>query len=88
VGGGAGHRVVSQRVRPAIDSAYAPDFLATGTTPSRPDDTAQIGAQALDRILGDDSEWRGVVEDSGSFAEAVADLQPTCAAMATIRLTS
>ena len=67
---------------PPIDSAYAPDFLATGTTLSLPDDLPQLALQAMDRVVGDNSEWRELWEDSGSFAEAVAELQPIRAALA------
>jgi hypothetical protein len=67
---------------PPIDSPYAPDFLATGTTLSLPDDLPRLALLVLDRIVGDDSEWRGVWKDSGSFAEAVAELQPIRAALA------
>jgi hypothetical protein len=67
---------------PSIDSPYAPDFVATGTALSLPDDLPQLALQALDRIVGDESEWRVLWEDSGSFAEAVAELQPIRAALA------
>jgi hypothetical protein len=65
-----------------IDSSYAPDFLATGTALSPPGDLPQLALQALDRIVGDDSEWRELWEDSDSFAEAIAELQPIRAALA------
>jgi Domain of unknown function (DUF4259) len=75
--------VASQRPGgPPIDSPYAPDFLATGTALSLPDDLPGLALQALDRIVGDDSEWRELWEDSGSFADAVAELQPIRAALA------
>lgn len=75
--------VASQRPGgPPIDSPYAPEFLTMGTTLSLPDDLPQLALQALDRIVGDDSEWRELWEDSGSFAEALAELQPIRTALA------
>jgi hypothetical protein len=47
--------------------------------PARPIDIAgdirPLALRALDRIVGDDSEWRDLWEDAGSYADAVGALQ-------------
>src|SRR5262249_3396592 len=41
-----------------ITSPYAPDFLLAGQGLGLDDDLAELGVRALDRVVGDDSEWR------------------------------
>jgi hypothetical protein len=41
-----------------ITSPYAPDFLLAGEFLDLDDDVPQLAVEALDRVLGDDSEWR------------------------------
>jgi len=59
----------------AITSSYAPDFLLEGGSLEVPDDVPAVAVRALDRIVGDDSEWRELWEESGQGAAAVAVLQ-------------
>jgi hypothetical protein len=42
----------------AITSSYAPDFLLEGDSIEASDDVPALAVRALDRIVGDDSEWR------------------------------
>ncbi|MFG2013189.1 DUF4259 domain-containing protein [Micromonospora sp. NPDC048868] len=41
-----------------ITSPCAPDFLLAGESLDLDDDLPQLAIDALDRVLGDDSEWR------------------------------
>jgi hypothetical protein len=59
----------------AITSSYAPDFLLEGDSIEVPDDVPALAVRALDRIVGDDSEWRELWEDTGEDAPALAALQ-------------
>jgi hypothetical protein len=59
----------------AITSPYAPDFLLEGGSIDIPDDVAASAVPALDRIVGDDSEWRQLWEETGDAAPALAALQ-------------
>ncbi|MEU7753295.1 DUF4259 domain-containing protein [Micromonospora sp. NPDC049101] len=47
-----------------ITSSYAPDFLLAGESLDL-DDLAQLAVQALDRVVGDDSEWRSLWGEAG-----------------------
>jgi hypothetical protein len=58
-----------------ITSLYAPDFLLEGGKLEVPDDLPALAAQALDRIVGDDSEWRELWEESGTYRSGLAELQ-------------
>jgi hypothetical protein len=58
-----------------IGTPYAPNFLLEGGTLDIPGDIPPLALRALDRIVGDDSEWRDLWEDAGSYADAVAALQ-------------
>ena len=40
-----------------ITSPYAPDFLPAGEALELDVDLAELAVEALDRVLGDDSEW-------------------------------
>jgi hypothetical protein len=59
----------------AITSSYAPDFLLEGGRIEIPDDVPALAVRALDRIVGDDSEWRELWEESEEGAPALAALQ-------------
>lgn len=60
----------------AIDTAYAPDFLLEGGTVEVANDVPAIAVQALDRIVGDDSEWRELWEEAEeSYQQALASVQ-------------
>lgn len=61
---------------PAIDSPYAPDFLQNGGTIEVPEDLPPLALRALDRIVGDNSEWRDLWEEVDLYPAAVAALQP------------
>jgi hypothetical protein len=74
--------VVAQRSGTAPDSAYAPDFLATGGTIALDADVAPLAVAALDRITGADSEWRELWSEAADPDEAlrmVADLRAALA---------
>ncbi|MER7283767.1 DUF4259 domain-containing protein [Dactylosporangium sp. NPDC000244] len=59
----------------AITSSYAPDFLLEGGRIEVPDDVPALAVRALNRIVGDDSEWRELWDESGEGAPALAALQ-------------
>lgn len=60
----------------AINTPYAPDFLLEGGTIEVADDVPAIAARALDRIVGEDSEWRELWEEAEeSYAQALASVQ-------------
>jgi len=54
---------------------YAPNFLLEGGMLDVPDDIPPLALRALDRVVGDDSEWRDLWEDADSYADAVGALQ-------------
>ncbi len=58
-----------------ITSVYAPDILLEGGKLEIPDDVPALAVQVLDRIVGDDSEWRELWEESDGYASALAELQ-------------
>jgi Domain of unknown function (DUF4259) len=66
---------------PPIDSPYGPDFLAEGGHIDLPSTVRQLARQALERVVGDDSEWRDLWDDAGQLDEAVAALDPIRAAL-------
>ncbi|GAA1400945.1 DUF4259 domain-containing protein [Catellatospora coxensis] len=76
--------IVSQRPgAEALTSAYAPDFLVEGEALVVPEDVAALAVRALDRVVGDDSEWRELWEETGDAADALAvvgDLRTALAA--------
>jgi hypothetical protein len=49
-----------------IVSPYAPDFLLAGEGIELADDLPPLAVQALDRILGEDSEWRALWGEGGA----------------------
>ncbi len=60
----------------AIDTAYAPDFLLEGGIVGVADDVPAIALRALDRIVGDNSEWRELWEEAEeSYPQALASVQ-------------
>jgi hypothetical protein len=61
-----------------ITSPYAPDFLVDGGSVNVSEDVPSLGLRALDRVVGDRSEWRELWEDASpeSYADAVAALTP------------
>ncbi len=60
----------------AIDTAYAPDFLLEGGIVEMADDIPAIAVRALDRVVGDDSEWRELWEEAEeSYPQALASVQ-------------
>jgi hypothetical protein len=62
-----------------ITSAYAPDFLTGGGSLEIPADLPALALRALDRVAGDDSEWRDLWEDG--LPKALAAIQPVRAAL-------
>lgn len=74
--------VLSQRPgSELLTSAYAPDFLLDGGSVVVPDDVAALAVRALDRVMGEDSEWREMWEDSGAD-DALAVVRDLRAALA------
>jgi hypothetical protein len=67
---------------PPVDSVYAPGFLADGVVLALPDDLPALALRALDRVTGDDSEWRELWEEAGSYEAAAATVEPLRAALA------
>ena len=59
----------------AITSSYAPNFLLEGGRIHVSRDLPPLAVQALDRIVGEDSEWCALWEESGSYPAALAELQ-------------
>ncbi|MCZ7425971.1 DUF4259 domain-containing protein [Micromonospora sp. WMMA1949] len=49
-----------------ITSPYAPDFLLAGEPLDLDDDLQPLAVEALDRVLGDDSEWRSLWGEGGA----------------------
>lgn len=75
--------VLSQRPgAEPLTSAYASSFLLEGGSVVIPDDVAALAVRALDRVMGEDSEWRELWENGGEEdALAVArDLRAALAA--------
>ena len=54
-----------------LTTPYAPDFLLAGGTVEVAADVPALAIAALDRIVGDESEWRDLWEDSESFSGAL-----------------
>ena len=59
----------------AISSPYGPDFLLEGDSIEVLDDVPALAIRALDRIVGDDSEWRELWDETEEGAPALATLQ-------------
>ncbi|MEU4563000.1 DUF4259 domain-containing protein [Actinoplanes sp. NPDC023936] len=57
-----------------VTSAYAPDFLTEGGSLEIPADLPGLALRALDRVAGDDSEWRDLWEDG--LPKALTALRP------------
>lgn len=75
--------VASQRTDGVtIDSPYAPDFLTQGGVLELPEDLAALAAQALERVTGDESEWRDLWDDAGDLDNALAEIEPIKYALA------
>lgn len=75
--------VVSQRPgAEALTSSYAPEFLLDGDCVVVPDDVAALAVRALDRVVGADSEWREMWEDTGDPEDALAVVRALRAALA------
>ncbi|WP_255471906.1 DUF4259 domain-containing protein [Micromonospora sp. MP36] len=51
---------------PPITSTYAPNFLLAGDALELDDDLPELAAEALARVLGDDSEWRELWSEAGA----------------------
>jgi hypothetical protein len=63
-----------------ITSPYAPDFVLEGGKLELADDVPALAVRALDRVVGDDSEWRELweeSEDGGSAFGAVQQIRAT-----------
>jgi hypothetical protein len=61
---------------PIQNSAYAPQFLADGVILDLDEDVRALALRALERVTGEDSEWRELWEDADSYREAAATLEP------------
>jgi hypothetical protein len=49
-----------------ITSSMVPEFLRSGTLPVFNEDVAELAIAALDRVLGDQSEWRALWGEGGA----------------------
>jgi len=58
-----------------ITSSYAPDFLIEGGRLELVDGVPALAVRALDRIVGDDSEWRELWKESEDGRSALATVQ-------------
>lgn len=58
-----------------ITSAYAPDFLLCGEALSFSPDLPALAVRALDRIVGDDSEWSSLWEGNAAAFDQVRHLR-------------
>ena len=67
---------------PPVDPDYGPGFLAEGDRLVIPDDLAPLALRALNRVTGDDSEWRELWDEADALDEALATLVPLRAALA------
>ncbi len=50
---------------PAVDSAYAPDFLTAGARLDLSERLRSLAVRALDRVVADDSELAGLWAEAG-----------------------
>jgi hypothetical protein len=66
----------------AITSPYAPDFLLEGGSIEVPEDVPALAVRALDRIAGDNSEWRELWEEAEEGTRAFAGLRQIRATIA------
>jgi hypothetical protein len=61
-----------------VTSSYAPDFRLTGCAIEVPEDVPPLALRALDRIVGDNSEWRSLwAESPALYAQVLAALHST-----------
>lgn len=65
----------------AVTSSYAPDFLLEGGSIEVPQDVPALAIRALNRIVGDDSEWLELWDETEEDAPALAALQQIRAAI-------
>jgi hypothetical protein len=49
-----------------VTTPYAPHFLLAGEALELDDDVPELAAEALARILGDESEWRDLCSEAGA----------------------
>jgi hypothetical protein len=54
-----------------LTTPYAPDFLREGGTVELSDDLPALAVAALDRVVGDESQWRELWSESESFSRAL-----------------
>jgi hypothetical protein len=74
--------VAAQRLRGLpLDLSTVPPWLAEGGF-DIPQELDDLALAALDRVLGEDSELRGLWEDSGELQKFLATLAPLRAALA------
>jgi Domain of unknown function (DUF4259) len=55
-----------------VDSVYAPEVLTGSELPRLPGELVPLARRALVRVIAEDSEWRDLWEDAGTFPEALA----------------
>jgi hypothetical protein len=72
---------------PAIDSPHAPEFLldsANGGSQGLKlsDNLPTLASRALERITGDESEWRDLWSDSDKYEDALGEIDAIQAALA------
>ncbi|HEY0636188.1 MAG TPA: DUF4259 domain-containing protein [Pseudonocardiaceae bacterium] len=60
-----------------VEDAHAPDFVKAGEPDAAAFDAlVPLALRALDRVVADESEWRDVWEEAGSFDDVLAELGP------------
>ena len=58
-----------------VDSVYAPEALTGSELPTLPGELVPLARRALVRVISEDSEWRDMWEDAGTFPEALAVIE-------------
>lgn len=56
--------------QPQITSPYAPDFITAGGSIELTEDMSGLATRALDRVIGDDSEWADLWQDANTGSSA------------------
>lgn len=64
-----------------VTSSYAPDFLLAGGRLDLGDDVPALAVRALDRVVGDESEWRELWDEADDGGAALAVVQQIRAAL-------
>jgi uncharacterized protein DUF4259 len=67
---------------PEVDPGYGPAFLALGDgVAAPPPDLVELAGAALDRVQGEESEWRDLWDEAAGLDDVTAALEPVRAAL-------